>query len=377
MSKNVDIAEKSLPKYCLIKEAIKQDILEGKYDGDDKRLPSCRELVEICGASYVTVNKALNLLQDEGYAKMIRGKGIFATRPKRVKSADKANKIGYLMPTQGDLYQNMFSVMLRELEAEDILSVPLYSTSNFGKLLQWEKEEKIDKFTSQGFRSFVVNGHRHFPFAILRKYYERLTHLVFVVHFECGIDFPDANMILADFKKGGHLAADCLLKNGRKKIAFITFELLPETTRLQNGCAEKDNDSDAIEGIKKAFDESGIDFEKNFSLIYDDLDRSENSHVSCELKKFIDSGGDGVICMGDSRALHVYKYAEKNKIKIGKDLGVVGYYNTSWTDVFNPPLTSVSIHEEKIAELAVKAILKKWKGKKIEVEPKLFKRRSE
>ncbi len=377
MLKNTDIYKTSAPKYCVIKDAIKQNILDGKYDEAQGRLPSCRDLVKICGVSYMTINKALNLLQDEGYAKMIRGKGIFASRPKHIKTAEKANKAGFLMQIAGDVYKNMFSVILNGLEAEDILSVPLYSTSAFDNMLQWEKDAKFDKFTSQGFKSLVIDGTRHFPFTLLKKYYNRLNQIIFVSHFESDIDFPDANFILGDFRKGGYLAADCLLKNGRKKIAFITFEKLSKVEHVQNGCAEKYYDRDVIEGTKKAFEENGIDFENNFSVIYDNPKIHDDSSISHPLTDFFASGGDGIICLGDHRALHVYKHAIKNKIKIGKDVGVVGYYNTSWTEVYNPPLTSVSIQEEEMGKLSIEAILNKWKGKKVIVKPKLIRRGSE
>ncbi len=377
MLKSGKIKTKVLPKYCMIKEVIKQDILGGKYNNDEKRLPSCRDFVEIFDASYVTVNKALNLLQDEGYAKMIQGKGIFATRPRRMKSADKADKAGFIMSTQGDLYQNIFTVMFRKLEAEDILSVPACSTAQIDRLLQWEKDEKFEKLASQDFKTVVINGNRHFPYTVLQRYCSRLNQVIFVIHFESCLNFPEANFILTDFSKGGYLAADCLLKNGRKKIALITFEKLSKSFMMQNGSREKNSGNYIVDGAKKAFEENRRDFKNNFSVIYDDLDYSGNSNVVHELKKFFASGGDGVICLGDNRALPLYKYAAENNIKIGKDIGVVGYYNTSWTEVYSPPLTSISVQENKIGELAVKAVLNGWRGKKMEVEPKLIKRGSE
>lgn len=379
MLTKTDNQNTNAPKYCIIKDEIKQEILDKKYDAVQGQLPSCRELVKMYKVSYMTVNKALNSLQDEGYIKMIQGKGIFATRPKRKKNPNRIDRLGLLIPTTGDIYQKIFSTIIKGFEWQDILPIPLHTSRESEKYNVWQIEEKFKKNISQGIDSFIVNGSRHFNYNVYKKFYNKIKQTIFLLHFDCDSDFKGANYILSDFRRGGYLAAECLLKNGRKKIGFVTFNPLSEAKIKQYGCARNIHDSALIDGIKEAFEANtnGIDLKSNFSIIYDDQKPYGKSSIVASLTKFFASGGDGIICLGDSRALNVYKYALENKIKIGEDIGVVGYYNTSWTDVYNPPLTSISIQEEKIAELAVEAVANKWENKRVLIEPIIIKRKSE
>ena len=57
-----------------------------------------------------------------------------------------------------------------------------------------------------------------------------------------------------------------------------------------------------------------------------------------------------------------------------KSLSIVGLYNTSWGEILNPAMTSISIQEAEIAEIAADCIINRKTGQRILVEPKLIKR---
>lgn len=63
-------------KYLNIYEEIKHEIETGKYKANDK-LPDGNTIGKAFGASRMTVNKALNLLVQEGYIRRNRGQGTF------------------------------------------------------------------------------------------------------------------------------------------------------------------------------------------------------------------------------------------------------------------------------------------------------------
>ena len=365
------------PKYALIKESVKRKILAGNFESSGNRLPTCRDLAEIYGASYLTVNKAMKALQDEGYTKSVQGKGIFAVtrspKKERRTSQNLRKSVGFIMPTEGDLYQSIFTGIFKGLEAHGILSTPLTDTSMLDAMNVSAREEKFDKFTSDGFKAFVIAGNRHFQFKLFQKFYERVNQTVFVSHFEGGFEFPGANYILSDYRKGGFLAADCLLKNLRRKIGLLTYHQLKDSEINQYGCSARHHDSDLADGIKEAFAANSLDPRENFHVF---RKQHVTGNLEPEVIEFIESGGDGLICFGDNKALAVYRHLISRGQKAGKEVGVVGYYNTSWAEVFNPPLASVSINEQQIAELAVQAIVNNWKGRRMVVPPKLILRGS-
>lgn len=78
--------------------------------------------------------------------------------------------------------------------------------------------------------------------------------------------------------------------------------------------------------------------------------------------------------MGDSRFRRVREIAEGMGLKMGKDIGVVGLYNTPWAELWD--MTSISVREDELARLTVQATIEKWKNKKIVIEPTLVIRRS-
>jgi GntR family transcriptional regulator of arabinose operon len=366
----------SRTKYHEIKEAIKRDIIAGKYIDNDGQLPTCREFMKIFKVSYATANKAVQSLAEEGYSKVIQGKGIFAARPRKRKITRKAGKAGFFMPHTGDLFQKLFSATLRRLDNHDIMSVPIYPEIAIDEIPQFEQEEKIEKIISLGLDSLVIYGTRHLPYKILKKHYKKIQQTNFIICAEAGFDFPGANYILTDFPKSGYLAADHLLKNGRKKLLFLTFENLDEKARIQNGVKTPNYDIEVLSGVQSAFSENGLDPKKGISIFYDNPHPAGKRKTTEKVTDFIKAGGDGIICMGDNRALNVYNAVKKVKKKIGKDVGVVGFYNTSWCEVFDPELTSVSICEKEISKQVTRAIHENWQDRHVVVEPELIVRSS-
>lgn len=66
-------------RYIDIKNSIKDDILQKRYQVGDK-IPSERELALIYGVSRVTLQKSMHLLEQEGFIERIHGKGMFVAR---------------------------------------------------------------------------------------------------------------------------------------------------------------------------------------------------------------------------------------------------------------------------------------------------------
>ena len=66
-------------KYLEIKEEIKNDILNKKYEIGEK-IPSERELASFYNVTRVTVQKAMNSLEQEGFIERVHGKGMFVLK---------------------------------------------------------------------------------------------------------------------------------------------------------------------------------------------------------------------------------------------------------------------------------------------------------
>ncbi|WMY74640.1 GntR family transcriptional regulator [Buttiauxella selenatireducens] len=66
-------------RYREIKHSIQEDILSQRYRVGEK-IPSERELAVQYGVTRVTLQKAMNLLEQEGFIERIHGKGMFVTK---------------------------------------------------------------------------------------------------------------------------------------------------------------------------------------------------------------------------------------------------------------------------------------------------------
>ena len=67
------------PKYLEIKDEIKSQILNKKYNVGDK-ISSERELAVFYNVTRVTVQKSMNALEQEGFIERVHGKGMFVLK---------------------------------------------------------------------------------------------------------------------------------------------------------------------------------------------------------------------------------------------------------------------------------------------------------
>lgn len=83
----------SIPIYEQIKDAIKQAIIESELK-DDEVLPSVRVMANDLKISFLTVKKAYDELEQEGYVKTVQGKGSFvAPKNQQLMQEEKRKKI--------------------------------------------------------------------------------------------------------------------------------------------------------------------------------------------------------------------------------------------------------------------------------------------
>ena len=358
-----------LPKYYQIGESIKENITDGKYKVGEK-LPTCRALSEYFDTTLVTVSNAVKLLESEGYIYKVQGKGMFVMEPKAAKQNNlKFKKTGLLMPIRTDLYQNIADVLIHTLEEFDYEAIPLGTKINDYKSSIESKEKYIKKYAARKFDSLIINGERHFPYKLLHKYKEHFKQLNFITHCESALDFPEANIITADYKKVGYLGGKYLMEQNKKRIAFVSYENLSPELIKSLGSRQSYSDTEVINGIKKAMREAGV--EPEIHIIRYNLNATQAT-IEAEVKDFMSHGSCGIMTMGDNRALFAYHAAHELGLQFGKDCSIVGLFNTPWTKILKPSLTSISINERKIGRLAAKAVIEEWKGKKIKVEPELI-----
>lgn len=357
-------------KYHQIGERLKENILDGKYKAGEK-LPTYRELAKLFDTTMVTISNSVKMLETQGYINRIPGSGIFVQRPEsRKRPTVKLKKAGLLMAVKADLYQNMADALINVLEEFDYEVVPLGIKINDYKASVEDKEKFIRKYVERAFDSLIISGERHFPYKFLYKYKEHFKQINFVAHYESALDFPDANIITVDYEKAGYLGGQHLLKQKQNRIAFLTYEELTPELKEQLGSRQNNADVNVLNGLKKSLIEAGI--EPEIRVFRHSLEAEKQQDAEKEIKRFMRKGPCGIMTMGDNRALIAYHAANELGMKFGAQCSIVGMFNTPWTEILKPSLTSISINEREIGRLAGQIAIKEDKGKRIKVEPELI-----
>lgn len=369
---------KSLPKYLQLSEKLKQDINEGVYPRGSQ-LPGGRELAAILGISYLTVSNVLQALETDGYVKRIHGRGTFVTSPQAVPAEDKM-RIAYLIDVHVSIFGKLFAAISGELNGEPMYNVPLHAPFGSGTSIidgeRWLEDAMMNRY-----HSIVIYGDRHFPYRYFSRYLPEIEQLNIIIFDNCAIKFPGVNRILSDVEQAGYLAARRFLKNGRQKLAVLSLQLLDDMYRRRYGVSTDDHEKLILDGIERAYAESGHDFFDLVRVIAGPRGGANDTgdfRFNQDLRKCFEDGYEAYFAIGDSRAPAVYQLAKEFGLKVGKDIAVLGFLNNVATcELLNPRLSSISINETQIGCLTARAIQENWRNQTVLVKPELIIRESD
>ena len=365
---------KSQAKYSRLRDILKKDIIKGVYPQGSK-LPTCRELTGILGASYMTISNALRALEEDGYVRRLHGKGIFVKKIP-VQQSQRTINVGYFVNVKVSVFSRFFTSVLSNLERLPIYNVPVSMPSASVSTTLAENESWMDIVFHNKFNSIVIFGDRHFPFKTLMRYKNEVEQINFIFFDNSSIPFPDANRILVDTKKAGYLAARHFLNSGNCRLSVLSVSKLEDMYCRQMGIKKHDHAQELIDGIESAYNEHGIDFFENVRIVNDSRGSAGKERCINELTSCFEEGFTAFLAVGDSRVYKVYDLAAKFNMKIGRDLKVLGMYNTPMCNVLKPKLSSISINETKVGEMTAQAVRENWRGKKVLIEPELIIRNS-
>lgn len=174
--------------------------------------------------------------------------------------------------------------------------------------------------------------------------------------------------ILFNDYKGAFMAAEHLIKSGRKKIAVIS-------QRMIKGYTPRDV-REKLKGFMAAMEKYNMEKIKPIEVENVNFnDGIEACRRVLELK-----GIDAVFCAaGDNTAAGFIKHAKQLKISVPQDIAVVGYDDAEIADVLSPGLTTIRQPVEAAGKAAIEAMLKLVKGEKAEsimFEPEIVVRES-
>ena len=346
------------PKCIQVADIFRMQIESGAFKKGDKLFPDEKLALEYKVNSR-TIAAGLNILVEEGLLERAPRRGTIVIK-ETVKGKSVTNAVAMVMLSKGDVFSDislkiskglgkrkLFPVLINESVITDEHCVKNY----------------MDSMVDESHRpyGFIIDGIYEFPFSYLKSNLERFENIVFINQYHHPEKIKSARYALVDFVTAGKLAAQHLISRGHRNLACLATPERPNAAHwssmqinIMTGFAEECQSA----GIKFS-DEvfwkliKGAPFDSTVGALFKEKDRP--TAIFAYSDSFIRSS--------------VIPLLESKGLKPMKDVELIGCYNTHHAEECG--FSSICIHEEKIAEAAVKLLTGETEEKEILIKPEL------
>ncbi|MBN2299598.1 MAG: LacI family DNA-binding transcriptional regulator [Acholeplasmataceae bacterium] len=276
----------------------------------------------------VTRQKVLAIIEESGYIPDAKGRSLRTQR---------SNKILVLIPTMSNQF---YSRILQgvEAKAEEHGYQVLVAITNLEVI---QEEKYLDMLKSRhvdGAISFFSTLDPHQISEIAKKY-------PFVQCCEPTLG-ADVSSAVIDNREAIYEVTQDFIKKGHKRIAMISGDYY----RFSEEAREK--------GYKDALREANIKFDD--SLLKKSFYRlKEGESLTVELMNQ-KNPPTAIICVSDSLAIGSITALHKLEKKVGKDVDVIGFDNTSITSFYYPTISTIAQPRFDLGTTAVDLLMEKF-----------------
>ena len=152
--------------------------------------------------------------------------------------------------------------------------------------------------------------------------------------------------IYIDNSFGVYTATKHLIEKGHTSIAFITGTINLSTSK------------ERLRGYETALKEAGLPLQEQLII---EGDYTVESGVRAMEQLSLHSY-TALLASNDLMAYGVYKYARTHGIRIPEDLSIIGFDNLSFSQIIDPPLTTVSQPAYELGQYAAEMLIKCLQG---------------
>lgn len=334
--------EASTPIYKQLMDEISQLISSHQY-ARGEILPSMNELAEQLQLSKETVKKAYSLLRKDGIIDSVQGKGFFVTEGNKEK---KINLI-LLFDKLSTYKQVLFDSFNETIGADAEITIRLHNQDI--DLFEEFIDENLDLYDY-----YVITPH----FALdtstqsrLKKILKRIPNRKLVLLDKNVPDLPgNYGAVYQDFENDVCIGLQQVIKKIKK---YKKLNVTTSSNSLYSSYINK--------GIESFCSKNKIEASFYHNITPDIIHPKEiylilNSQLDTEL-------------------IELVRYAKENKLKIGKDIGIISYNESPINEIILDGLTTVSTDFKQMGRVAANMILSQ-NLKKVRCDFKLIQRRS-
>lgn len=354
----------SEPKYIVIKNKLKQLILNGEYEIGSK-IPSEAELKDKFNVSRHTIRQSISELVNDGYLKREQGSGTYVSSQYQLEAKDTSQKtIGVITTYLSDY---IFPSIIRGIEDELskkgyalLLSSTQNNVQNEKKSLEMMLENQVDGLIVEPTKSAELNPNLNY---YLRMQERGIPYVSINASYE-ELDAPEIRM---DDRLASEILTSHLLELGHTRICMIT-----KTDDLQG--------KERMKGFIRAYSKVNKTFDGSLMITFD---TEHIGKLTDEIDRVLhlENSPTAFVCYNDQIAIKVNERIANGGKKVPQDISVVSHDNSFLSTATDVKLTSINHPKERLgrdaASWIIQAIEKNsFKQQSIIYEPELILRSS-
>jgi LacI family transcriptional regulator len=152
--------------------------------------------------------------------------------------------------------------------------------------------------------------------------------------------------VSVDHARGGELAGRHLFELGHRRIALINGPL------HLSQCAERRR------GIRRAARAAGLDANESIvEYTIDPITAFDQAELAVDTLLSLPDAPTGVVCLDDRIAFTVLRVLAERRIRVPRDISVVGYDDVEFASMFSPTLTSIRAPKYELGRAAAQLLI--------------------
>jgi len=157
------------------------------------------------------------------------------------------------------------------------------------------------------------------------------------------------DIVLIDDENGAYQATKHLIEKGKRKIAICIGnpQLLISINRLA--------------GYKRALEENSIYFNEKYVV---SAESPEQATLQTAQLLDLPEPPDGIFAISDLTMSGIMNEIYKRKIKVPKEVSLIGFCEDTFCNMYNPQITSIMPMGYEIGKIAAERVLRKLNGQK-------------
>ncbi|MBL4823495.1 MAG: LacI family DNA-binding transcriptional regulator [Colwellia sp.] len=300
------------------------------------------EVSNLAGVSLATVSRVINKntrVSDKTRQKVLDAMSELGYRPNSIAqslASNCTNSIGIMV---SELNGSFFGQMMSAIEAE-LRAAGKHVIITTGHNEEQREKEGIEFLKSRNCDALIVHIEGLSDEDILALNQDDIP-IYFMSRFINGLK---DKCISLDNELGGYLATEIMIKNGHRKIAYISGPQL------------KHDAQDRLLGHKRALAEHNIPFEEK---LYYEGEFTETGGIN-GLKSFLaeNTSFTALVCANDEMASGAMTYAREHGFSLPEQLSIIGFDNVSFSRHIYPKLTTIDNPIGEMGQMAAKLVLK-------------------